>query len=117
MAAEYSVKTIIGSAVAVSVEDGEKLGAFLRQKLEAGEDLVLSFADTTHISTAFLHTGIGALHKEFPSSTITKRLNIVSIGSRSHALLKNVIDRVKIFHDVDGSTVHDDSEVITDDTK
>ncbi len=88
------VKDLIGTDLAVSVEDGNILFENIVFYLKKSETIVLDFSKLDLITTAFLNNAFGKLYSEFESETLNKYIKIENIRQGDLLNLKDVRDRV-----------------------
>lgn len=87
------VKDIIGTDLAVSVEDGDVLFNEIVMHLKNSQNIVLDFSELDLITTAFLNNAFGKLYSEFNSEILNKYIKIKNIRKGDLINLKDVRDR------------------------
>lgn len=87
------VKDVIGTDLAVSVEDGNILFDEIVACLKKSQDIILDFSDLDLITTAFLNNAFGRLYSEFNSEVLNKHITIHNIRKGDLINLKDVRDR------------------------
>lgn len=85
----------IGSAAAVSSEDGELLYNRLEKGLEEKVKVVLDFINIELITSTFLNAAIGQLYSKYDSPFLRERLKVKNMAGEDLELLKKVVERAK----------------------
>ena len=93
-----SVFDVIGSPIAVSSEDGQKVYDRIAPLLHQGKKVRLSFEKIEIVISAFLNAAIGQLYGEFSEDEV-RNLFLVprEISPEDLALLKVVVDNAKLY--------------------
>ena len=85
------VSTVIGGAICVATEDGQKLFDVISQSIEDDVQLEISFEGIELIISAFLNTAIGQLYGKFPKDKIDKMLSYTHLEDDDRNLLRLVV--------------------------
>jgi STAS-like domain of unknown function (DUF4325) len=94
---------IVGSALCVASDDGQKVHDRIATALREGHKVTLSFLNVTSMTSAFLNAAIGQLYGEFPEDGIRSGLQVAGMAQDDVALLKRVVETAKAyFKDRDG---------------
>jgi Icc-related predicted phosphoesterase len=93
-----NVFNIVGNAICVEADDGEKVYAQISAALKAKKKVVLSFLNVEMLTSAFLNTAIGQLYRDFSEPEIKESLTVVQLEGTDRALLKRVVDTAKLFY-------------------
>jgi hypothetical protein len=88
---------IVGSALCVASDDGEKVYERIEKAIRQGRSIALSFANVTSLTSAFLNAAIGQLYGEFPEEEIRAKLSVREMEPDDLALLKRVVDTAKVY--------------------
>ena len=92
---ELSVYEIVGSALCVASDDGQKVYDRIEAALKEGRSVALSFRNVTSLTSAFLNAAIGQLYGSFDEEQIRARLKVQNMEADDRALLKRVVDTAK----------------------
>lgn len=90
-----SARAIVGSPFCVSTEDGIRVFEAIRQALQQGQNVVLSFAGVDSLTSAFLNAAIGQLYSEFSEAQIQEALSVDHMERSDKILLKKVIENAR----------------------
>lgn len=93
-----NVFNIVGNAICVEADDGEKVYVQVSAALNADKKVILSFQNVEMLTSAFLNTAIGQLYRDFSETEIKEALTVVQLEGTDRALLKRVIDTAKLFY-------------------
>jgi hypothetical protein len=88
---------VIGTPLAVSSDDGQKVYDKIAPLLGQGQKVVLSFDKIDTIISAFLNASIGQLYGEFAEDKIRDLFNVREMSPEDLALLKRVVDNAKLY--------------------
>ena len=97
MSARIEVLTLVGSPFCVASEDGARLYDAIYQRLHQDQTVEVSFSGVRRLTTAFLNAAIGQAYNEFSEDQIRKHLRVSDLDEKGLSLLKQVVDRAKIF--------------------
>ncbi len=89
------VVDIIDSPIAVSTEKAQRVHTLLAKKLQAGEDVRLSFDGIETVITAFLNAALGQLYGAFSEDVITKHLEIVDAAPETQGMIERTVRNAK----------------------
>lgn len=91
------IKDIIGTDLAVSTENGNKVFEIVDQHLQSKEKVELDFAGITIMITAFLNAAIGSLYskKEYTGEFLNEHLKLENVEPDDIKLFRDVIQRAK----------------------
>ena len=78
---KISVFEVVGSALCVASDDGQKVHDRLAAVLEAGHRAVLSFRNVSTMTSAFLNAAIGQLYGNFDEAHIRSQLKVRGDGA------------------------------------
>lgn len=92
---DISVFEVVGDALCVASNDGQKVYDRLSPALKKQSRTTLSFRNVTALTSAFLNTAIGQLYGEFSEEEIRELLAVKDIEPDDLALLKRVVDSAK----------------------
>jgi hypothetical protein len=97
MATERVMKVvdIVGDALCVASEDGQKVFDAIEPLMSAGTFVRLSFAGVKSLTTAFLNSAIGQLYSKFTEDQIRGHFGVADMEQDDVGLLKIVINRAK----------------------
>jgi len=88
---------VIGTPLAVSSDDGQKVYDKVAPLLRQGQKVQLSFDRIETVISAFLNAAIGQLYGEFPEHKIRQLFNVSDASPEDLALLKRVVDNAKLY--------------------
>jgi len=88
---------VIGSALAVSSDDGQLVHDKVAPLLREGSKVSISFEKIETIISAFLNAAIGQLYGEFPEERIRELFGVRDMSPEDLALLKRVVDNAKLY--------------------
>jgi hypothetical protein len=97
MSARIEVSALIGSPFCVASEDGARVYYAIYEHLHRNEPVEVSFAGVRRLTTAFLNAAIGQAYNEFSEDHIREYLHVSDLDEKGLSLLKQVVDRAKIF--------------------
>jgi len=91
------IKDIIGTDLAVSTENGNRVFEIVDEHLQKKEKIELDFAGITIMITAFLNAAIGSLYskKEYTGEFLNEYLKLENVEKDDQKLFKDVIQRAK----------------------
>jgi len=91
------VNEVIGTDLAVSTENGEKVYNEIEKNLRNGESVSLDFENVSLVITAFLNAAIGSLFKNQKYSTkfLNENVLLKNVDSTDAQLFVDVINRAK----------------------
>jgi len=91
------VRDLIGTNLAVSTENGEKVYNEVEKSLNKGEEVTLDFEDINIIITAFLNAAIGSLFKnqKYSQQFLNKNVYLKNVDTSDNKLFEEVIQRAK----------------------
>lgn len=93
-----NVFNIVGNAICVEADDGEKVYRQLSAALKTDKKVVLSFQNVEMLTSAFLNTAFGQLYRDFSENKIKESLSVIQLEEADRLLLKRVIDTAKLFY-------------------
>lgn len=88
---------VIGSSLAVSSDDGQRIFDKVAPLLRQRQKVWLSFDKIETIISAFLNASVGQLYGEFPEDKIRELFNVREMSPEDLALLKRVVDNAKLY--------------------
>jgi hypothetical protein len=88
---------VIGTSLAVSSDDGQKVFDKVAPLLHQGFKVRLSFDKIETVISAFLNAAIGQLYNEFPEDKVRELFNVRDASPEDLALLKRVVDNAKLY--------------------
>ena|SRR5579871_3534523 len=88
---------VIGSALAVSSDDGQLVHDKVAPLLREGNKVIISFEKIETMISAFLNAAIGQLYGEFPEDRIRESFGVRDMSPEDLALLKRVVDNAKLY--------------------
>lgn len=91
------IAEVVGDGICVSVEDGQKIYELIKDAIEKDHRVVLSFANVTDLTSAFLNAAIGQLYGKFEEDVVQSKLSIENIHQEEIDILKRVVDRAKSY--------------------
>ena len=92
------IATLVGGGICVAADDGNKVHDAIKQEIEKGARVTLSFSGITRMTTAFLNAAIGQLYGEYTEAKIRQHLAPpVDVENWHLHRLKLVVDRAKQF--------------------
>lgn len=109
-----NVFNIVGNAICVEADDGEKVFSQITAALKADKKVVLSFQNVEMLTSAFLNTAIGQLYRDFTEAMIKENLSVIQLDGTDLALLKRVIDTAKLFYKDPGRLEKSINEIMGD---
>ena len=92
---DLSVYEIVGSALCIASEDGQKVYDRIEGALKEGRSVALSFRNVSSLTSAFLNAAIGQLYGSFDEKEIRGKLKVQDMEPDDRALLKRVVDTAK----------------------
>jgi hypothetical protein len=98
MAETIKVIDAIGSEVAVSSDDGEKLYELANAALEKGDAVVLDFEGVETLITAFLNAGVGQLYKRDDRASLDERLEYRGLDEDDEEIIERVVEAAKRYY-------------------
>jgi hypothetical protein len=89
---------IVGSALCIASEDGEKVYDVIRSSIEQDGRIRISFEGVEDLTSAFLNAAIGQLYGKYSDSDLKKiMLPPIAASPDQLHLLKRVVERAKSF--------------------
>lgn len=92
---KIGVCDIVGTGALVDTGDGQKVHEIIASNIAKGNQVILSFAGTTQVITAFLNAAIGQLYNEFDEAKIRRHLRFSDLDPVFSATLTQTIRRAK----------------------
>lgn len=89
------VVELIGSPLCISSDDGQKVFDKLKELLNAGKKVVISFERVDMLISLFLNVAIGQLYGSFSEDEVKARVEVIGLSEEDMVLLKRVIDNAK----------------------
>lgn len=89
------VTDAIGSSFCVSSSDGNILHGMIREHLEAGRRVKLSFDGVDSLTSAFLNAAIGQLYGEYDEDRVRTSVAVDGMDQPDLALLQRVVATAK----------------------
>jgi len=86
---------VVGSALCVASDDGQKVHDQIAAALRSGRKVELSFLNIDGLTSAFLNAALGQLYGEFSEEQIRANLSVVNAAQDDLLLIKRVVDRAK----------------------
>ena len=86
---------IVGTSVAVSSDDGQKLFEEISKAIEQGEDVEVDFSGIDLIVSTFLNAAIGQLYGKHTSESIKEHVSVKNLSNDDLNILKKVVERAK----------------------
>jgi hypothetical protein len=94
---KLNISSIVGG-ICVATTDGNKVHDAIKNEIDRGSRVTLSFSGVTRMTTAFLNAAVGQLYGEYPEERIRQHLAPpVDVESWHLNRLKIVVDRAKEF--------------------
>jgi hypothetical protein len=88
----------IAGGICVAAADGNKVHDAIKNEIDKGSRVTLSFSGVTRMTTAFLNAAIGQLYGEYPETKLRQHLGPPRDAEPWHLnRLKLVVDRAKQF--------------------
>ena len=91
------VLDVIGTPLAVSSDDGQKVYDKIAPLVRQGRRVRLSFDRIETIISAFLNAAVGQLYGEFSEEVIRSLFSVREMSPEDLALLKHVVDNAKLY--------------------
>lgn len=95
---KIKVADLIGSALCISAEDGQKVFGKIEELMKAGKQVTISFENVTMLISLFLNIAIGQLYGSFSEESIRAQLKVEGLSSDDMELLKRVVDNAKKYY-------------------
>ena len=92
-----SMFEVVGSPFCVASDDGQKVHKHLDAALRENQKVILSFHNVTALTTPFLTAAVGELYGTFSEEKIRSLLKVEDAEQDDLALLKRVVDKVKLY--------------------
>lgn len=92
-----SMYQVVGSALCVASNDGQKVYDRIESALKHGRSVRLSFENVSALTSAFLNAAIGQLYGTFDTVTIRSNVKIVDIQDSDIELLAAVVETAKLY--------------------
>jgi hypothetical protein len=91
------IKELIGTDLAVSTENGQKVYLEIEKNLISKEQIVLDFEGVSLIITAFLNAAIGSLfrNQKYTTEFLNENVFLTNVDSNDAHLFIEVINRAK----------------------
>lgn len=87
---------LAGGALCVTPQDGEKVFRVIREAIDAGKNIEISFHGVEDLTSAFLNTAIGQLYGIYSEERLKSLLSVSKDASpQDLATLKRSVDRAK----------------------
>lgn len=93
-----SIFEVVGSALCVASDDGQKVHDRISLALEQGREVVLSFHNVSVLTSAFLNAAVGQLYGKFDWALLSTKLSAEDIDSSDRGFLKWVIESAKQYY-------------------
>jgi hypothetical protein len=90
-----NVFEVVGSTLCVASDDGQKVHDQIAAALQAGQNVILSFANITDLTSAFLNAAVGQLYADFSEQKIRAGVSVCDMKADDVVLLKRVVDTAK----------------------
>ncbi len=90
-----SVYEVVGSALCVASDDGQKVHDRIAAALHESRNVALSFRNVKSLTSAFLNAAVGQLYGTFTEEQVKANLQVVDMEPDDLGLLKRVVDRAK----------------------
>jgi hypothetical protein len=95
---KLSIAQIVGGGICVAAEDGNKVHDAIRNEIQKGNRVAISFSGITRLTTAFLNSAIGQLYGAYSDEQIRQHLAPPEDAEPWQLTrLKLVVDRAKVF--------------------
>lgn len=107
-----NVFNIVGNAVCVEADDGEKVFTQISGALKAGKKILVSFQNVEILTSAFLNTAIGQIYRDFTEAQIKESLKVIQMDSSDIVLLKRVIETAKLYYSDPGRLEKSINEIL-----
>jgi hypothetical protein len=101
--AKIRVFEIVGSALCVASDDGQKVYEQIAAALKNGRRVAVSFQNIESLTSAFLNAAIGQLYGQFTDEQIRQGLTVSDMEQDDLFLLKRVVDTAKSYFKDRGS--------------
>jgi hypothetical protein len=95
---KIKVADLIGRPLCVSAEDGQKVFNKVKQLVQEGKQVTISFENATLLISLFLNVAIGQLYGSFSEESIRAQLKVEGLSSDDMELLKRVVDNAKKYY-------------------
>ena len=92
-----SVLEIVGDPICVAQDDGQRVFEVLRDALDDGREVSLSFEGVQSLTTAFLNAAVGQLLRHFEAEFLKIHLKARDLNAEQLELLREVIERAKLY--------------------
>lgn len=94
-AARISVFEVVGNALCVASDDGQRVHDRLSTALKDNRNVALSFRNVTTLTPAFLNTAVGQLYGTFSDDQIRTLLRVEGMSLDDLVLLERVVDTAR----------------------
>ncbi len=94
-AARISVFEVVGNALCVASDDGQRVHDRLSTALKDNRNVALSFRNVTTLTPAFLNTAVGQLYGTFSEDRIRTLLRVEGMSLDDLVLLERVVDTAR----------------------
>lgn len=94
---EIGVVEVIGDAICVSQDDGQRVFEVLHDALEGGQNVALSFTGVQTLTTAFLNAAVGQLLRFHSSEELRARVLFRALSGEQVKMLREVIERAGLY--------------------
>ena len=96
------IADIIGSDVAMSPDDGERVRAVIEEAIGSASEsdgaVVLSFAGLSIVTTSFLNSAVGALYGSHDNELLGRTLSAPDASPQDKELLQRVVKTAKQYY-------------------
>ena len=87
----------VENGLCIASEDGEVVNKEIRQALENGDNVKLSFIGVIDLTSAFLNAAVGQLYGQFKDTDLRAKMLPVETTRENLEILKRVVERAKDF--------------------
>ncbi len=94
---QLSIYEIVGSAICVSSDNGQKVYDRVAAALGADRPVEISFLNVDSLTSAFLNTALGQLYGNFSEEFVKKQLTVKDMAQDDLVLLKRVVETAKAY--------------------
>lgn len=96
-ATRVSVFEVVGHALCVASDDGQRVHDRLSTALKGNRNVDLSFRNVTTLTPAFLNSAVGQLYGTFSEDQIRTLLRVEGMSLDDTILLERVVDTAKLY--------------------
>ena len=93
-----NIKEVINTTFCVDVEDGEKINGLVHQALLKKQVVVLSFVEIELVITAFLHSAVGKLYKDFQPEFLESHIRTQDLPREFESVWEKVIEGAPLYY-------------------